>query len=222
MFINLASGLFKETKKRLIENYHWLERHTYSVIAKNTAVHPTIPRLHIPTNPSLASLSINLKKETTTSNQVSRLRIAVFFYLSLSNTAAKKKIRGHLCVCFDYFFVYRKIEDIEVSGYGARLLISSLTGNRDFCLYVTYCTSVRISNDYRGPCRRSCGRMIWLLCHPPCYVSKLSLFPSLPVCRRLAGRTYWRERGGRVRSQNLPRESLVLYKSFDTLWCTPR
>ena len=48
--------------------------------------------------------------------------------------------------------------------------------------------------------------------HPP--VSKMSIFPSHPVC--VTGRAYWRE--SRRRSQTIRRrESLVLWKSFNTL-----
>jgi hypothetical protein len=62
--------------------------------------------------------------------------------------------------------------------------------------------------------------MIWLHVHPlplsP--VRKLSFFLSLPVFRRstlLAGEG----EGGRARSQIIrPRESLVLFKSVNTLW----
>ncbi len=50
---------------------------------------------------------------------------------------------------------------------------------------------------------------------PQSPVSKLSLFPFLCV----AGRAYWRERGGGEREAVIRRrESLVLYKSFYTLW----
>jgi hypothetical protein len=56
---------------------------------------------------------------------------------------------------------------------------------------------------------------------PPPYspVIKLSLFLNRPVCRRsslLRGEEGW------VRSQIIqPRESLLLYYSFNTLWCAP-
>jgi hypothetical protein len=53
--------------------------------------------------------------------------------------------------------------------------------------------------------------------HFPSHFSKLSLF-SVFLC--VAGRAYWREEGGGwARSQiKLPRESLALYKLFNTLW----
>ncbi len=56
--------------------------------------------------------------------------------------------------------------------------------------------------------RLSRCRMIW---PPSPVVSKLSLFLSLPVCRQLSSLM-----GGGAKSRR--RESLVLYKSFSTLW----
>jgi hypothetical protein len=126
-----------------------------------------------------------------------------------------------VCVLW-LFFVCRKIEDIEVSG-----LISSLTGNRDFCLYVTYYTVpvFEYRMIYRGPCRRSCG-LLWFgssATHPPVTsASCLSFSVFLCVAASPIELTDGRCGGGGVRSQIIPRESLVLYKSFDTLWCTPR
>ncbi len=74
-------------------------------------------------------------------------------------------------------------------------------------------------NDlYSG--RLSRGRMIWLLALP--------LPTPLPSVSSWTGDTqerhnYWRERGeGRRWARRLilrPQESLVLYKSFNTLWC---
>jgi hypothetical protein len=65
--------------------------------------------------------------------------------------------------------------------------------------------------------------MIWFLPPPPppSPVIKLSLFLFL-VFLCIAGRTYWRERGrrggGGAKLYDRPRESLVLYKPFNTLW----
>ncbi len=67
--------------------------------------------------------------------------------------------------------------------------------------------------------------MIWLLppfSSPPFHhISKLSLFLSLPVCRRFR---WWEGGGGRAgkRSQIIRRrrESLVLYNPLTTLWKT--
>ncbi len=56
----------------------------------------------------------------------------------------------------------------------------------------------------------------------PSPVSKLSLFLSLPVCRRSSELTGEGEIGGWGMSQIIrPRESLALYKSFNTL-CSKR
>ncbi len=71
--------------------------------------------------------------------------------------------------------------------------------------------------------RPSCGRMIRLLAHPllPPLPSccRLSLFLTLPVCRRSSLPT---GEGGRVWARNQivrPRESMALHKSFNTLFC---
>ncbi len=75
----------------------------------------------------------------------------------------------------------------------------------------------RMLNDlYRT--RLSRRRMIWLLSHPfpsPVTVSRLYLFLSLPVCRRSSLPT---GEGGEVGEREIirGRESLVLYKSFNT------
>ncbi len=70
---------------------------------------------------------------------------------------------------------------------------------------------------YRGPGFQS--RVIWLLPHPlPLLPSVSCLAFSVSLC--FGGRAYWQERGGgrRGRSQSVRRrESLVLYKSFNTL-----
>ncbi len=67
--------------------------------------------------------------------------------------------------------------------------------------------------------------MIWLLrhSHPPSPVSKLSLFVSFRVCCQSSFISDRREGGvERVSSQIIrPKESLVLYKSFNSLWRTP-
>jgi hypothetical protein len=79
----------------------------------------------------------------------------------------------------------------------------------------------RVWNVYRGPCKLSRRRMIWLLPPPPLppsppSVRKLPLFLSLPVCRQSSLRRVGRGWG---RSQIIRRrESLVLYKLFNPLW----
>jgi hypothetical protein len=84
--------------------------------------------------------------------------------------------------------------------------------------YTRWHNAERIENFKRA--RLSCGRMIPLHAHPltPSTVSKLALFLSHPICRRsslLAGK------GGRGRVEsNRPKESLALYKWFNTLWRT--
>ncbi len=58
--------------------------------------------------------------------------------------------------------------------------------------------------------------------HSPSHAIKLSLFLSLPVCRRsslLTGDGGGREWVGEEPKISTPRESLSLYKSFNTLWC---
>ncbi len=65
------------------------------------------------------------------------------------------------------------------------------------------------------------NRMIWLL-PPPLFplTSASCIFFSIFLC--IACRAYWRERGwvSGTRSQIRLRESLALYKSFNTLWDT--
>ncbi len=57
---------------------------------------------------------------------------------------------------------------------------------------------------------------------PPSPVNDLDVFLSIPVCRRSSLLTGEGGEGVDTRSQNiLPRESLVLYKSFNTLWLAP-
>jgi hypothetical protein len=79
-----------------------------------------------------------------------------------------------------------------------------------------YDNGSRILNDLQWT-RLSRRRMISSAPFPS-PVSKMSLFPSLPVRRRSSLQTGEGEMGW-VRSQIIRRrESLVLFKSFNTLW----
>ncbi len=70
---------------------------------------------------------------------------------------------------------------------------------------------------YRGPGFLTVGHMIWLLSHTPSPVSNLSLF-NQSSCVSLVELTDGRGRRGWGKSQIIrQRESLVLYKSFNTL-----
>ncbi len=86
-----------------------------------------------------------------------------------------------------------------------------------FLLHVMYCTQ-RVLNDLKRT-RFSCSRMIRLHAHPlPPPLPSASCF-SVSVFLCVAGWAYWWRGGERwVWSQTIrPRESLALYKSFNTL-----
>jgi hypothetical protein len=106
-----------------------------------------------------------------------------------------------------------------VSGHGLGMGVVLYTILAPLLMYKTRLGSPReYWMIYRGP---GFLAVVWFGISPtPSHttspVSKLSLFLSLPVCRRSSLLT---EKGGRGRSQIMGRrESLVLYKSFNTLW----
>jgi hypothetical protein len=101
-----------------------------------------------------------------------------------------------------------QLQEIRVE-YEVRLFLTLI--NRSWALS----RDQRVMNDlYRT--RLSCGRIIRLLAHPPSpsAVSKLSLFLSLPMCRRSSLLTG--EKGGGVGVEQ--NHATALYKSSCTLW----
>ncbi len=113
------------------------------------------------------------------------------------------------CACASAFLPDRGREGFWQAAF-ADISISSQHCSTYVCFWERIFNLREYRMIYRGPGFLSVVCMIWLLHYTPSPlpVSKLYLFLSLTVCRRLLKG----EGGGRQ-----PRESLILYRSYSTL-----